>query len=302
MNPAAPPLRQLNGLPAPAKLNLFLHVTGRRADGYHLIQSAFMLIDWADTLDLTLREDGIIERQDVTEPEAGANATAPGHALPTRDLVVRAALALQSATGCPLGVTARLHKRLPMEAGLGGGSSDAASCLLGLNRLWGLGLTRRELQQIGADLGADVPFFVGGGNAWAEGIGEALTPLTLPRGRFLVIKPASGASTPAIFSTPGLQRDTKPATIAGFVAHLAQGAWDFGHNDLQPVALSVCPDIALVLDWMSSQGLVGRMTGSGSAVFAPVPGHWSMPALPPGWVGRLCNNMDTHPLRDWCRD
>jgi 4-diphosphocytidyl-2-C-methyl-D-erythritol kinase len=185
-------LTELRDVPAPAKLNLFLHIVGRRADGYHLLQSVFMLIDWCDTLHFRLRQDGVIRRIDAV----------PGSALPEIDLVVRAARALQVATGCALGADITLEKRLPAEAGLGGGSSDAASTLLALNRLWQLGLPRARLADIGLALGADVPFFIGGRNAWVEGVGEQLTPVDLPPGRFVVVKPPTGASTAAIFGSP----------------------------------------------------------------------------------------------------
>ena len=302
MTPKTEPLQRLEGVPAPAKLNLFLHVTGRRADGYHLLQSVFMLIDWVDLLDFELRPDGRISRED----------TLPG--LPPEDLCVRAARALQEATGCTLGVHIRLDKRIPAEAGMGGGSSDAATCLLALNRLWGLGLTRRELSRIGLKLGADVPFFLGGHNAWVEGVGEQLTPVSLPSARFVVVKPPTGASTPAIFSSPELQRDTKTAILQGFAAKTnaerlnsdariacdLQKILDFGHNDLQPVAQTLCPDVVRCLEWLSARGLHGRMTGSGTAVFAQLPQATDLSGAPADWTVRECSNMDAHPLLDWC--
>lgn len=292
---------QLLALPAPAKLNLFLHVTGRRSDGYHLLQSVFMLLDWHDTIDLTIRNDGHITRED----------SGGGSALPVQDLCVRAAQALREATGCGLGVHIRLHKRIPSEAGMGGGSSDAATCLIGLNRLWRLGLGRQQLAAIGLRLGADVPFFLGGHSAWVEGVGEQITPVQLPKARFVVVKPSSGASTPEIFAAPNLKRDTKTATMLSFAAddcpsdaptatqldivRLLQET----HNDLQPVAQDLCPDIRQCIDWLSSQGLQGRMTGSGTAVFAHLP-HPQMLAQPPeGWVLRTCSNVDVHPLATW---
>ena len=287
-------LRALYDVPAPAKLNLFLHVVGRRPDGYHLLQSVFMLIDWADTLHFERREDGRLQRQDL-------NAAAPP--LPEHDLVLRAARALQQATGCTLGADMALDKQLPQEAGLGGGSSDAASTLLALNRLWQLHLPASALMQIGAQLGADVPFFLGGQHAWVEGIGEQLQPLALPAGRFLVIKPATGVSTPRIFASADLQRNTKPVTIEDFVAgaqaHNACDAGGFGRNDLQPVAQALCPDIAQVLQWLQARGLPGRMTGSGSAVFAPLNQDADLSDLPPGWTARHCNNLREHPLIGW---
>ncbi|MDO9260218.1 MAG: 4-(cytidine 5'-diphospho)-2-C-methyl-D-erythritol kinase, partial [Polaromonas sp.] len=180
-------MKAIYDVAAPAKLNLFLHITGRRPDGYHLLQSVFMLIDWCDTLHFELRQDGQITRTDL-----GSEAS---EALPAEDLVVRAARALQSATGTPLGVHIGLEKRIPSQAGMGGGSSDAASCLLGLQRLWGVRLPAEQLQAIALGLGADVPFFLSGGHAWVEGVGEEITPLVLPAARFVVVKPAAGLPT-----------------------------------------------------------------------------------------------------------
>ncbi|MEY4978581.1 MAG: 4-(cytidine 5-diphospho)-2-C-methyl-D-erythritol kinase [Pseudomonadota bacterium] len=304
-----PPLKGLFNVPAPAKLNLFLHVTGRRADGYHLLQSVFMLLDWCDTLHFELRRDGGISREDL-------NPTG-SLALPAQDLCVRAARLLQQHTACPLGVHIGLEKHLPAEAGLGGGSSDAASCLLALNRLWGLGLNRRELAALGVQLGADVPFFLGGQNAWVEGIGEHIQPLALDAAQFVVVKPPVGASTQAIFQHPALKRDTKPATIFGFAAHAAtqqnasssrhtvQSILDMGHNDLQAVVEVLCPDVLNGMQWLQSQGLSARMTGSGTAVFAPIPQtvdqqSWSPVSVPGNWLVKICKNMDVHPLFDWC--
>lgn len=291
---------QLRDVPAPAKLNLFLHVTGRRADGYHLLQSVFMLIDWCDTLHFERRADGEIRRIDVR----------PDAALPAEDLTVRAARLLRQATGCTEGVRITLDKQIPAEAGMGGGSSDAASCLIALNRLWRLGLSRAQLAEIGLQLGADVPFFVQGRNAWVEGVGERITPVHLPPMRFLVVKPPTGASTQRIFTSPDLQRATKTATIFDFAANGLSSEdglcelnvrllLDFGHNDLEPVARTLCPEMGDCIRWLESQGLQGRMTGSGSAVFAPM---WTLQTLataPTGWIVRECSNWDTHPLLGW---
>ena len=283
---------RLLDVPAPAKLNLFLHITGRRDDGYHLLQSVFMLIDWCDRLHFDLRTDGHISREDLT----------PG-SLPAEDLSVRAAKALQAATGCTLGVHIALEKNLPAEAGMGGGSSDAATTLLALNRLWGLGLKRAQLAAIGLQLGADVPFFIGGRNAWVEGVGEQLTPVDLPPGRFVVVKPPTGASTAAIFGSPVLKRDTKPAILSGFAAD-AQAhpelVWSHGANDLQAVAQAVCPEISDCIAWLARKGLAGRMTGSGSAVFAPWRDGVDLSDAPPGWQVKICSNWAEHPLRAWC--
>ncbi len=296
---ANPALRRLLDVPAPAKLNLFLHITGRRDDGYHLLQSVFTLIDWCDLLHFERRGDGRISREDLSGP-----------ALPTEDLCVRAARALQSATGCRLGVHIGLEKHVPSEAGLGGGSSDAATCLVALNRLWGLGLTRSQLAAIALPLGADVPFFIGGRTAWVEGIGEVLTPVSLPETRFVVVKPPGGASTQQIFRSPLLKRNTRTAILQGFAANESAGALtldfqkilDFAHNDLQPVAQALCPDVGLCMDWLGRQGLAGRMTGSGTAVFAHARHALDLSGVPDTWTVRECSSMDVHPLSGWCPD
>ncbi|MDO9612369.1 MAG: 4-(cytidine 5'-diphospho)-2-C-methyl-D-erythritol kinase [Serpentinimonas sp.] len=281
----------LYDVPAPAKLNLFLHIVGRRADGYHLLQSVFMLIDWCDTLHFERRNAGQISREDLNQTQH----------LPEHDLVLRAARALQNATGCPWGAHIALDKCIPQQAGLGGGSSDAASTLLALNRLWGLGLGVAELQRIGLALGADVPFFLGGRHAWVEGIGESLQPIELPPARYLVLKPPSGSSTPEIFRHPALKRDTPRARIEDFAANSIQAKPSaFGCNDLQPVALELCPDIAWGLEWMAKQGLDARMSGSGSALFAPVAQEQSLSGLPAHWSARICSNLREHPLIGWC--
>ncbi|HVE54418.1 MAG TPA: 4-(cytidine 5'-diphospho)-2-C-methyl-D-erythritol kinase [Ramlibacter sp.] len=276
-------MRALHDVPAPAKLNLFLHVTGRRPDGYHLLQSAFMLLDWHDTLHFELRPQGRLSREDLSAP------------LPADDLVLRAARALQEATGTSHGAHIQVHKRLPAEAGLGGGSSDAASTLLALNRLWDTRLPLPALEKIGLALGADVPFFLRGRNAWVEGIGEQITPLELPPARFVVAKPPRGLATKDIFSDPGMKRDTGSATISGFAAN----PFGFGHNDLEPVARRICPDVEQALQWLGSQGLRGRMTGSGSAVFALMPPGRTPVQAPADWVVQECGNLEVHPLVGW---
>ena len=281
-------LRQLLDVPAPAKLNLFLHITGRRADGYHLLQSVFMLIDWCDTLHFDRRAGGAISREDL-------GGTGP--ALPDNDLVVRAARALQQATGCEWGAHIALEKRIPQEAGLGGGSSDAASCLLALNRLWGLELPLAQLMQIGLQLGADVPFFLGGDNAWVEGVGEQLTPIALPAADFIVLKPPTGASTPKIFSSPELKRDSFVSTMRDFFASTC--VFEFGHNDLQPVASDLCPEIKIGIETLKQQKISARMTGSGSAIFAKANQAVDKIALPNGWIAKNCKNLFEHPLKQW---
>ena len=287
-------MQSLYDVPAPAKLNLFLHINSRRADGYHLLQSAFMLIDWQDRLHFEkTASSSAITREDL-------NANAP--ALPAEDLIVRAAKALQEATGCMLGANIALDKQIPSQAGMGGGSSDAASTLIALNRLWNLGLNRPQLAQIGLQLGADVPFFIGGHNAWVEGIGEIITPLTgeaaLPRQQFLVVKPETGLDTGKIFSAQTLNRSSQPATIAVFAAD----HYGFGHNDLQPVAEALCPDVKKVRNWLESLGLHARMTGSGSAVFASMKqANYPMPQQC-NWTIRICENLQSHPLQEWLAD
>ena len=293
----SPPLKALYDVPAPAKLNLFLHITGRRPDGYHLLQSAFMLIDWCDTLHFELRNDGKMSRTDLNPPH-GVDATS-ADALPAEDLTIRAARALQAACGTSLGVHISLEKRIPSKAGMGGGSSDAASCLLALQRLWGVRLPPQNLLDLALSLGADVPFFLSGGNAWVEGIGEKIIPLKLPHASFVVVKPPSGVSTQDIFSAPQLKRDTETATMQSFAARAEGPIFGFGHNDLQPVAQTLCPQISQSLDWLESQQLRGRMTGSGSAVFAQILHDADLQAAPAGWKVRKCKNLQTHPLAGW---
>ncbi|CAN7250117.1 4-(cytidine 5'-diphospho)-2-C-methyl-D-erythritol kinase [Acidovorax sp. LjRoot74] len=283
-------MQALYDVPAPAKLNLFLHITGRRADGYHLLQSVFMLVDWCDTLHFERRSDGVISREDLGPP------------LPDMDLTLRAAQALQSATGCTLGAHIGVLKSIPAQAGMGGGSSDAASALLALNRLWGLGLSRAALESIGLQLGADIPFFLRGHNAWVEGIGETITPLEkahqLPQARFAIVKPAAGLETKLIFSSPSLKRDSDSATILGFAA----AHFHFGRNDLQPVAQALCPDVTKAIEWLRSRGLQARMTGSGSAVFAQISHAVDLSGAPEGWQVKACENLMIHPLAGWVSD
>ncbi|MES2947201.1 MAG: 4-(cytidine 5'-diphospho)-2-C-methyl-D-erythritol kinase [Pseudomonadota bacterium] len=280
-------MHSLYDVPAPAKLNLFLHITGRRADGYHLLQSVFMLIDWCDTLHFSVRADGQISREDLT------------WTLPQDDLVVRAAKALQQATGCSMGAHIGISKSVPAQAGMGGGSSDAASTLLALNRLWKLSLPLEALSRIGLALGADVPFFLCGKHAWVEGIGEKITPLELPRERFVVVKPDAGLQTQLIFSDPALKRDSETAIISGFAANTVESIFKYGRNDLQAVAQKLCPGVSQALKWLESQGLSGRMTGSGSAVFAQLLHAIDEKSAPDALQVRLCSNMDVHPLEGW---
>jgi 4-diphosphocytidyl-2-C-methyl-D-erythritol kinase len=286
-------MQSLYDVPAPAKLNLFLHITGRRADGYHLIQSVFMLIDWCDTLHFSVRPDGVISREDL------------GWKLPADDLVVRAARALQHACGGTQGVHIGIHKSVPAQAGMGGGSSDAASTLLALNRLWNLQWPVSALARLGLGLGADVPFFLTGRHGWVEGIGEKITPVDLPDAQFVVVKPDAGLETRLIFNDPALKRDSEPAIISGFAAKAFINPLGFGRNDLQAVAQKLCPGVSQAIDWLESQGLKGRMTGSGSAVFALVQQgvgslRWSgLDSVPAGFEAKVCSSVGVHPLWGW---
>lgn len=267
--------------PAPAKLNLFLHVVGRRADGYHLLQTLFRFIDRGDRLSFSPRDDGAIV---LATPLPGVP--------PENDLTVRAARLLQAETGCRQGVEIRLEKTLPLGGGLGGGSSDAATVLLALNHLWQLGLPRQRLQEIGLALGADVPVFVFGRNAFAEGVGEALQAVDLPPAWYVVLEPPVQVPTVAIFGAPELKRDTAPM-------HAADWKPGMGGNDLEAVALARFPVIAEHLDWLS-RFASARMTGSGACVFAEFKDRASAEAVirqrPEHWRGWLCAGLDGHPL------
>ncbi|MDI4635160.1 4-(cytidine 5'-diphospho)-2-C-methyl-D-erythritol kinase [Pelomonas sp. V22] len=290
-------MRAIYDVPAPAKLNLFLHVVGKRPDGYHLLQSIFALIDWADTLHFERRDDGALHRHDS------------GDTLPPDDLCLRAARALQAQSGCTIGADIHIEKRLPAGAGMGGGSSDAASTLLALNRLWGLNWPLSKLLSLGLSLGADVPFFLGGTHAFVEGIGEVLHPISLPEQRYAVVKPPQSIATKEIFSSPLLARSNSVAIVAGFPAHNSselQGK-NFGRNDLQPAAEALCPEVVQALQILQSKFGNSRMTGSGSAVFARVDGKEGTDrqpmtfaeGLPSGWVARMCRSLKVHPLRGW---
>jgi len=276
-------MRSLHNVQAPAKLNLFLHITGRRDDGYHLLQSVFMLIDWCDTLHFDVRDNGVIAREDLNV------------ALPADDLVMRAAQALQCASGTSLGAHIAIEKHIPAQAGMGGGSSDAATTLLALNRLWELNWPLSKLMPLGLALGADVPFFLGGHNAWVEGIGEKITPIDVPPARFAVLKPNAGLETAKIFRHPELERATETATMTVF----AVDPYGFGRNDLQPVAQALCPEITEALQWLGSHGLSPRMTGSGSAVFAQLPDGALIQSTPHDWQMRICSNLAVHPQAGW---
>jgi 4-diphosphocytidyl-2-C-methyl-D-erythritol kinase len=235
--------------PAPAKLNLMLRIVGRRPDGYHELQTVFQFIDRCDRLRFAVREDGRIHRL----------VEVPGVA-PEDDLTVRAAQTLRQATGCPLGADIGCEKRLPMGGGLGGGSSDAATTLVALNRLWGTGLDADALAALALPLGADVPVFVRGQAAWGEGVGERLTPVVLPEPWYLVLSPLCSVSTKDVFTHPELTRDSTPATLADFVAGDTV-------NDCLDVVRRGYPPVASALDWLSRWG-GGRLTGTGACVFA----------------------------------
>lgn len=304
-------------LAAPAKLNGFLRVVGRRDDGYHLLQSLFVLLDWQDTLHLELRADGQIHRHDV-----GADP-AP---LPAVDLCVRAAQRLQAASGTSLGVDIHLDKCLPMGAGMGGGSSNAATVLLGLNRLWKLHWSREQLIALAAPLGADIPFFLGGRPAIVEGIGERLTPVAVRPRWYAVVKPPCSIETARIFSAPDLARDSPAAIVTGFLAapsvldELMDAPPDgtasgfapntLWVNDLQPVAVRMESQVQEAVDHLQAQWGNALMTGSGSAVFARETRQNAQAMairaeasrqleVPVGWSGRLCRSVVTHPLWDW---
>lgn len=270
--------------PAPAKLNLFLHVVGRRADGYHLLQTVFRFIERSDWLRFDARADGRIV---LATPTPGVP--------PESDLTVRAAERLQAATGCRQGATIHLEKHLPMGGGLGGGSSDAATVLLALNHLWRTGLSRTELEKLGLALGADVPVFVHGRNCFAEGVGERFHDVDLPPATYLVLRPPVGVPTAAIFGAPDLRRDTPL---------MAPADWrpGIGRNDLEPVACAGFPAVAEHLAWLRRFAPDALMTGSGACVFAAFSGRAEAEAvlagLPEGMEGWLADGLGRHPLSD----
>ena len=237
------------GWPAPAKLNLFLHVTGRRPDGYHMLQTVFQFVAAGDWVDFVVRPDGrLLRAGDV-----------PGVS-PEQDLMIRAARRLQESTGCALGAEIRIQKNLPLGGGLGGGSSDAATVLVALNALWGTGVSVTELARLGLDLGADVPVFVHGRSAWAEGVGEQLSPLVLPENPVLIVVPDCAVNTGLIFAQPDLTRDTPPLKMHA-------PSLERTHNDCEPVTRRLYPAVGEALDWLSRFGPT-RMSGSGASVFA----------------------------------
>ncbi|MFM2029931.1 MAG: 4-diphosphocytidyl-2C-methyl-D-erythritol kinase [Pseudomonadota bacterium] len=276
-------------LRCPAKLNLFLHIVGRRADGYHLLQSVFQLIDWCDTLSLKTISSNEIRR---INPIPGVE--------PANDLVVRAAQLLRDFCKVDHGAEISLTKNIPMGAGLGGGSSDAASTLIGLNQLWDLGLDTPTLSQLGLELGADVPFFISGHNAFVEGVGEKIQEITLETPDFLVIFPNQGIATQDIFQDPQLTRDHAPITIDRFLA----SPRSFQSNDCQAVAVRNCPEVKQALDWISTEvpNSAPRMSGSGSSVFTALEPKTDtaklenlLQNLPKGWIGRIVRGLNKNP-------
>ncbi len=276
--------------PAPAKLNLFLHVVGRRADGYHLLQTLFRFIDLHDTLHFRLREDGVVHRTNAIEsvPEE-------------QDLCVRAARLLQSETGCSFGVDIAVEKRIPMGGGLGGGSSDAATTLIALNRLWSLELSRERLMQLGLRLGADVPVFVFGENAFAEGVGEALQACSLPESWYVVLFPPVQVPTAQIFGHPELTRDTVSITMRALLEQQLLVGRQL-RNDLQSVVCGLYPEVARHLAWLNNAGRA-MMTGSGACVFAEFGSRSEADAvltrLPQDMRGVVAQGLRKHPLYDW---
>lgn len=279
MNPV---VSALESLPAPAKLNLFLHITGRRADGFHELQTVFQFLDFGDMIDLHLREDDAICRE-------GGLPNLPEEA----DLVVRAARLLAAETGCRLGADIRVVKRIPAGGGLGGGSSDAATVLLGLNHLWGTGLDLDMLATLGLRLGADVPVFVRGHAAWAEGVGERLMPVDPPEPWYLVIHPGVAVCTAEIFNAPGLTRLCPPLTIRDFLS--GQGG-----NVCEPIVRLGYPAVGRALDWLRERAGRARLTGTGACVFAdfpePAPAERLLDELPLEWAGFVAHGCNRSPL------
>ncbi len=284
---------------APAKLNLFLHVTGRRADGYHLLQTVFQLLNYGDYLHFDLRDDGIIQRTTklTNIPEAS-------------DLIVRAAKLLQTrhqqkfsntshASNFLPGANIKIEKRLPLGGGLGGGSSDAATTLMALNHLWQTGLNREQLMQLGLQLGADVPFFIFGQNAFAEGIGEIFKPITTPNGWFVIIEPGVTVPTADIFQSHTLSRNTAPITVADSLNKSEIYTPSYGKNDLQPIATQLFPEIAHAIEWLNTFGNA-RMTGSGACVFCFFETEKAADAVlthtPTKWKAWKAPALQNHPL------
>ncbi len=301
----------LYGVPAPAKINLFLHVVGRRDDGYHDLQTAYRFIGLCDRLDFERRDDGRILRLGTALPDLA----------PQADLVWRAAQLLQQASGTRYGVQIRYTKQIPAGGGLGGGSSDAATTLIALNRLWRTGLSRAALQALGAQLGADVPVFIFGRNAFAQGRGDVLQPVSLPHAHYVIIQPRAALATAAVFGHPRLTRDAKPVTITFFTESQGSTALPlFGRNDLEPVAALLEPDVAALAAWLAEQGLAARMSGSGSCFFVPCDSALQARVIRQKILGKMaaarhsgaaqgvirqvwaCPGLQVHPLHAWLQD
>ncbi|HUH60613.1 MAG TPA: 4-(cytidine 5'-diphospho)-2-C-methyl-D-erythritol kinase [Candidimonas sp.] len=303
----------LYDVPAPAKINLFLHVVGRRGDGYHLLETAFRFIDLCDTLDFDVRRDGRILRDDGGIPGLAAED----------DLVVRAATALRVATGTALGAQIRYRKIIPSGGGLGGGSSDAASTLIALNRLWNTGLGREDLMRIGLSLGADVPVFIFGQPAFAQGVGDILRPVDMPERAYLVVQPPQNVPTAGVFSSPDLTRDSPSVKMLVFTDWHARNAPSngftqaglFGRNDLEPVVFAKYPTVEATASWLARQGLTARMSGSGACIFVEFVTLAEAAACRQEIIGKMpsresgnatvvqnawaCSGLFDHPLRHW---
>jgi 4-diphosphocytidyl-2-C-methyl-D-erythritol kinase len=275
----APP--QATRWPAPAKLNLFLHVTARRADGYHELQTLFQLVDLADTMTIRVRPDGQILR-----PQGAQGVPAES------DLVVRAARALRAASGTALGAELQVSKRIPLGGGLGGGSSDAATTLLALNELWECGLSLSDLAALGLPLGADVPVFIQGFSAWGEGVGERLTPVELPPAWYVIVHPGVAVSTAAVFQSPELTRNSPLITIRAFFE-------SGGRNDCEPVVRAQVPQVAEAFDWLSRHG-EAHLTGTGSCLFVACPSATAAERLaarvPDRWRSYVARGLDVSPV------
>jgi 4-diphosphocytidyl-2-C-methyl-D-erythritol kinase len=271
---------------APAKLNLFLHVTGRRTDGYHELQTLFQLIDLCDTITISLRTDGRIERP-----------VGPAGVAPDADLTLRAARALQRASGTGQGADLRVHKRIPQGGGLGGGSSDAATALLALNELWACGLSLDDLATLALPLGADVPVFIRGSSAWAEGIGERLTPVSLPEAWYVIIYPGVGVSTQEVFQSPELTRNSPLITIRAFFQ-------SGGHNDCEPVVRARSPEVAAAIDWLAREGSA-QLTGTGSCVFtargSAAEAERLAARVPERWMSFVARGLNSSPVHEELR-
>ena len=269
--------------PAPAKLNLFLHVTGRRPDGYHELQTLFQLVDLCDTVTISLRDDGVLER-----PVGAAGVAAEA------DLTLRAARALQQLTGARQGADLRVHKRIPQGGGLGGGSSDAATTLLALNELWGCGLSLDELAALALPLGADVPVFVRGLSAWAEGVGERLRPVSLPEAWYVIVYPGVGVSTREVFQSPELTRNSPLITIRAFFE-------SGGRNDCEPVVRARSPEVAAALEWLGREG-TARLTGTGSCIFlargSAAEAERIAARVPDRWMSFVARGLDRSPVQE----